>query len=192
MIAAFDSRIVSIWGMTFLISELVQCTTMSGLAAFSAFAALSWTRSPRRLLRPTTSPRSRPTFAASISIAPTILKPGLPATCFTMAAPIGPRPKCNTRMAGTTTNYSATVDGTMHRSPEMTALSAFRDGVGRVNRAPAVLLGVWLVTALSALPIALAQTANPIPQPAGLVVDVQRDLGHGWLRELNRYTVDPG
>ena len=51
----------------------------------------------------------------------------------------------------------------MHRSPEMTALGAFRDGVGRVNRAPAVLLGVWLMTALSVLPIALAQTANPNP-----------------------------
>src|SRR5216684_9141076 len=166
--------------MTFLISELVQCTTMSGLAAFSVFAAFSWTRRPRRLPRPTTSPRSRPTFAASMSIAPTILKPGLRATCLTMAAPIGPRPKCNTRILGIPANYSAAVDGTMHRSPEMTALGAFRDGVDRVNRAPAVLLGVWLMTALSVLPIALAQTANPNPRSTGLVVHVHRDLGHRW------------
>src|ERR1700687_1555695 len=176
--------------MTFLISELVQCTTMSGFAAFSVLAALSWTRRPRRLPRPTTSPRSRPTFAASMSIPPTILKPGLPTICFTMAAPIGPRPKCNTRILGIAANYSAAVDGTMHRSPEMTALGAFRDGVGRVNRAPAVLLGVWLMTALSVLPIALEQTANPNPRPSGLVVHVQSDVGR-WLRELNRYTADP-
>src|SRR6266851_319877 len=178
--------------MTVLISELVQSTTMSGFAAFSAFAALSWTRRPRRLPRPATSPISRPTFAASMSIAPTILKPGLPATCLTIAAPIGPRPKCNTRILGIAANYSAAVDGRMHRSPEMTALGAFRDGVGRVNRAPAVLLGVWLMTALSVLPIALAQTANPNPRPVRLVVDVQRDIGHRWLRELNRYTSGPG
>jgi hypothetical protein len=79
----------------------------------------------------------------------------------------------------------------MQRSPEMTALGAFRDGVGRVNRAPAVLLGVWLMTALSVLPIALAQTASPDPRPTGLVVHVHRNLGHRWLRELNRYTADP-
>src|ERR1700687_1025856 len=177
--------------MTFLISELVQWTTMSGLAAFSVFAALSWTRRPRRLPRPTTSPRSRPTFAASMSIAPTILKPGLPATCFTMEAPIGPMPKCNTRILGIAANYSAAVDGRMHRSPEMTALGAFRDGVGRVNRAPAVLFGVWLMTALAVLPIALAQTANPNPRPTSLVVHVESDTAHRWLRELNRYTADP-
>jgi hypothetical protein len=77
----------------------------------------------------------------------------------------------------------------MHRSPEMTALGAFRDGVGRVNRAPAVILGVWLMTALSVLPIALAQTANPDPRPMLLVLP--GDVGHRWLREFNRYTVDP-
>jgi hypothetical protein len=77
----------------------------------------------------------------------------------------------------------------MHRTPEMTALGAFRDGVRRVNRAPAVLLGVWLMTALSVLPIALAQTANPNPRLTGLIV--QGDAGHRWLRELNRYTADP-
>jgi hypothetical protein len=79
----------------------------------------------------------------------------------------------------------------MQRSPEMTALGAFRDGVGRVNRAPAVLLGVWLMTAFSVLPIALAQTASPNPRPSRLVVHVQSDTVHRWLRELNRYTADP-
>jgi hypothetical protein len=77
----------------------------------------------------------------------------------------------------------------MHRSPEMTALGAFRDGVRRVNRAPAVLVGVWLMTALSVLPIALEQTANPSPRATLLMM--QGDVGHRWLRELNRYTADP-
>jgi hypothetical protein len=92
-------------------------------------------------------------------------------------------------MLGILANYIAMVDGTMHRSPEMTALGAFRDGVVRVNRAPAVLLGVWLMTALSVLPTALAQTANPNPRPTFLVT--RGDIGHRWLRELNRYTADP-
>ena len=65
----------------------------------------SWPRradtfTPRRFGSPTTSPRSRPTLAGSMSMAPTILKPGRAATCLTMAAPIGPSPKCMTRMFG--------------------------------------------------------------------------------------------
>jgi len=79
----------------------------------------------------------------------------------------------------------------MHRSPEMTALGAFRDGVDRVNRAPAVLLGVWLMTALSVLPSALAQTGNPNPRAIGHVVHGHGDFGYRWLRELDRYTADP-
>src|SRR5205085_2967995 len=37
-----------------------------------------------------------------MSIAPTILNPGREATCFATAAPIGPSPKCITRMLGIT------------------------------------------------------------------------------------------
>src|SRR4029079_10554540 len=91
---------VSICGSTFLIDELVQRMTTSGLAAFSALPASADTFTPSRLGRPTTSPRSRPTFAGSMSIAPTTLKPGRVATCLTIAAPIGPSPKCNTLMLG--------------------------------------------------------------------------------------------
>ena len=61
--ATFAFRIVSICGSTFLIDELVHRMTTSGFAAFSALAASSDTFTPRRLGRPTTSPRSRPTFA---------------------------------------------------------------------------------------------------------------------------------
>jgi hypothetical protein len=47
---------------------------------------------------PATSPRSFPTLAGSISTAPTILNPLRTATCRTTAAPMGPRPKCTTRI----------------------------------------------------------------------------------------------
>jgi hypothetical protein len=40
-------------------------------------------------------------------------------------------------------------------SSRMTALSAWRDGMRRVNRAPAVLAGVWLTTLLVGAPLAL-------------------------------------
>ena len=55
---------------------------------------------PSRPGRPTTSPRSRPILAGSTSTPPTILNPGRLDTCLRMAAPIGPRPKCITRMFG--------------------------------------------------------------------------------------------
>src|SRR5207302_8361115 len=91
-------RIVSIWGITFLIDELVQRTTTSALVDLRALAASLDTLTSSRLFNPTTSPRSRPILAGSISTPPTILKPGRTATCLTMAAPIGPRPKWRTRM----------------------------------------------------------------------------------------------
>lgn len=37
----------------------------------------------------------------------------------------------------------------------MTAVAAWREGIGRVNRAPGLLLGVWLATLLVSLPLAL-------------------------------------
>ena len=40
-------------------------------------------------------------------MAPTILNPGRAATCLTTAAPIGPSPKCITRMFGIVADYSA-------------------------------------------------------------------------------------
>src|SRR6266851_1174402 len=89
----FDFRTVSSSGNTFLIDDLVQWTTTS------AFAVSFSTRSPRRRLSPATSARSRPSMAGSMSTPPTILKPGRAAICARMAAPIGPRPTCSTRMS---------------------------------------------------------------------------------------------
>ena len=91
--AVFDLRMVSICGITFLIDELVHSTTMCGFAAFNAVRASPDTLTLSRFGKPTTSPRSRPTLAGSMSIPPTILNPGRVATCLTMAAPIGPSPK---------------------------------------------------------------------------------------------------
>ena len=58
------------------------------------------TRTPMRPFRPATSPTSRPTFAGSLSMAPTILKPARPEISCATAAPMGPRPKCTTRLLG--------------------------------------------------------------------------------------------
>src|SRR5438045_3102604 len=41
----------------------------------------------------------------------------------------------------------------------MTVLEALRDGIHRVNRAPAILFGVWLLTMLVSLPLGLAMRA---------------------------------
>ena len=67
-IGGFASRIDSICGMTVFSDELVQSTTTSGFADFSAFAASRATFTPRRFVKPETSPRSRPTFAGSMSM----------------------------------------------------------------------------------------------------------------------------
>src|ERR1044072_8651531 len=67
--------------MTFLIDELVQSTTMSGLADLSVFAVSLETLTLSRAERPATSPRSRPTFAGSTSPPATTLntwKPDAP------------------------------------------------------------------------------------------------------------------
>src|SRR5262245_17548711 len=108
-------RMASICGITLLIDELVHNTTMSGLAAFSAFFESPATMTPSRFLKPTTSPRSRPSLAGSMSIAPTILNPGRWAICLTIAAPIGPSPKCITRMLGIAANYTCC---TMRKMPD--------------------------------------------------------------------------
>ena len=38
----------------------------------------------------------------------------------------------------------------------MSAVGAWRDGVRRVNRAPAILVGVWALTLLVSVPLTLA------------------------------------
>src|SRR5262245_36184245 len=66
---------------------------------------------PRRFDKLITSAMSRPVIDGSESTAPTILKPGRLATCRATAAPIGPRPKCITRMLGMVQQYSVATEG---------------------------------------------------------------------------------
>ena len=71
----------------------------------------------------------------------------------------------------------------------MTFSSAFRAGLGRVNRAPSILAGVWLVTAVYALPVALLSTLRPaLPfAPVG-----RGDFSDRWAKELERETIEGG
>ena len=72
---------------------------------------------------------------------------------------------------------------------EMTFSSAFRAGVRRVNSAPAILVGVWLITAVYVLPIALQSTLRPAMPLASLGGD---DFAHRWEHEVERETIEAG
>ena len=95
-------RIVSICGITFLIDELVQSTTTSGLADFSAFVASSDTLTPSRFGQPDDIAEIAADLRRIDVDGAHDLESGRAATCLTMAAPIGPSPKCITRMLGIT------------------------------------------------------------------------------------------
>jgi hypothetical protein len=74
-IGTFSFTIDSICGSTFFSDELVHSTATSGFDALIALRASSDTLTLSARPTPATSPRSRPTFAGSMSTAPTILKP---------------------------------------------------------------------------------------------------------------------
>ena len=59
-IGVFDFRMTSICGITFLMEDDVHNMTTSAFADLSARAASPETLTSRRLVRPATSPRSRP------------------------------------------------------------------------------------------------------------------------------------
>src|SRR5262245_25801620 len=68
----------------------------------------------------------------------------------------------------------------------MTILEAWRDGVGRVNRAPAVLLGTWAMTLLVSLPLALVMRGM-IAQHLGdsLAADTAASgVNYEWMQEF--------
>src|SRR5579864_2590649 len=61
----------------------------------------------------------------------------------------------------------------------MTVYSAWRDGIRRVNAAPAIILGVWLLTVLVSLPFTLvARNAGATPgrKPRGRLGRERRQL----------------
>ena len=88
----------SICGITFLSTEPVQSTAMSGLVALMAFAMWSVTEILSFFVWPTTTPRSRPILVGSMSTAPTMVNPLRVAHCLTTAVPMGPSPMCSVRM----------------------------------------------------------------------------------------------
>src|SRR5262245_4443879 len=68
----------------------------------------------------------------------------------------------------------------------MTILEAWRDGVGRVNRAPAVLLGTWAMTLLVSLPLALV-LRGMLAQHLGdsLAADTAASgVNYEWMQEF--------
>src|SRR5204863_173385 len=65
----------------------------------------------------------------------------------------------------------------------MLPIRALADGIRRVHRAPAIIVGVWFTAALFVLPIALAVTANPAG--ARLVLSVSRGFTDRWRGDLN-------
>lgn len=68
----------------------------------------------------------------------------------------------------------------------MTPLGACREGIARVNRAPAVLAGVWLMTVAISLPLALAMRAM-IAQHLGSSLEADRaaaGVNYDWMQEF--------
>jgi hypothetical protein len=67
-----------------------------------------------------------------------------------------------------------------------TAVAAWRDGMGRVATAPAVLAGVWIMTAAATLPLTIALRAQ-IEQHLGssLAADTQASgVNYDWMQEF--------
>jgi hypothetical protein len=75
------------------------------LPAFSALAALSWTQTDAPIEADDIADVAA-RFAGSMSMPPTILKPGRPAICRAIAAPIGPGRNASLDLARPG-NYSA-------------------------------------------------------------------------------------
>src|SRR5215471_1170827 len=183
-------RIASSCGITAFIDELVHRTTTCGFMFLSRDASGS-TRTPIRPLSPATSPTSRPAFAGSLSMPPTILKPGRCAICCTIADPIGPRPKCTTRMLGIAGNYSRDVGFARFR---MRAFHAWRDGVRRVASAPLLVVLVWLATTLVSLPLTLAIRGDIVRSLGnGITADsVARGVNSEWMQEFDEHATGLG
>ena len=79
-------------GHTFLSAELVHRTATCGFVFRMAAAGSAPTLTPVFFPRPTTSPRSLPALAGSMSTADTILKFFRATSWRATPAPIGPRP----------------------------------------------------------------------------------------------------
>jgi hypothetical protein len=68
----------------------------------------------------------------------------------------------------------------------MTVFSAWREGMRRVNRAPAILVGVWLLTTIVSLPLALALRAT-IAQHLGdslAAAEAASGVNYDWMQQF--------
>src|SRR5688572_5657789 len=145
-IGTFSLRTSSNCGTTFFSDELVHSTATSGFVALIAFFKSPAIFTPSFRPTPVTSPRSRPIFAGSMSTAPTIFRPLRAATCRTTAAPIGPRPTCNTLIGMLTPRRKTLLYWRLKIDP-------------RYDKLPAVIFIEGLRRALRAWPMALLLTA---------------------------------
>ena len=68
----------------------------------------------------------------------------------------------------------------------MTVLAAWLDGIGRVGRAPALLVGVWLVTSIVSVPLALdVRDAMERHLGSSLEADAAADgVNYDWMQEF--------
>jgi hypothetical protein len=73
----------------------------------------------------------------------------------------------------------------MHRL-QMTVLTAWRDGVRRVNRAPAILGALWLLAAIFAWPIAMS---SRVAGPTELNITTAPSFGDRWVRQVREQTI---
>ena len=76
----------------------------------------------------------------------------------------------------------------------MTIFQAWRDGIRRVNEAPAILFGVWLMTALVSLPLALVMRGM-LEQHLGasLAADAAaRGVNYDWMQEFGEQAAGLG
>ena len=69
----------------------------------------------------------------------------------------------------------------------MSALAAWRDGIRRVNRAPAILIGVWALTLLVSVPLTLALRAMLAQHlGASLAADTAASgVNYDWMQEFS-------
>jgi len=69
----------------------------------------------------------------------------------------------------------------------MSPFAAWREGVRRVNRAPAILIGVWVLTLLVSVPLALA-LRSMLAQHLGssLAADTAASgVNYDWMQEFS-------
>src|SRR5947208_2804491 len=76
----------------------------------------------------------------------------------------------------------------------MTVIEALRDGIRRVNRAPAILFGVWLLTTLVSLPLGLAMRGllEQHLDSSLAAESAAAGVNYDWMQEFSRQATGLG